>query len=146
MKQKLSKMVFKAFLDINILLDFFLKRDGFPLAERVLKLAEKREIDLYISVSILQTSAYFLQKYYGPVLAKKLLTELLLMVNLIDSDKEVVIQALNSSIDDIEDAVHYYTAMKHDLGYLITRDTSFQQAKHQGIQVIDPERFIRIFK
>ena len=55
-------MVSKIFLDINILLDFFLKRDDFDYAKKVLLLANDEKVEAFISISILQTTSFYLEK------------------------------------------------------------------------------------
>lgn len=138
-------MVYNVFLDINILLDFFLKRDDFISAEKVLILAKDREVEAFVSVSILQTTSFYLQISYGSKLAKDLLLELLLVVNVIDADEDIVLQALNSSIKDIEDAIHFYTATKHNLSFIISSDLDFQKLSNKNLQITNAEKFLAFF-
>ena len=138
-------MVFEVFLDINILLDFFLKRKDFTHAQKVLLLAKDREIDAFVSISILQTTSYYLQKDFGSKMAKELLLELLLIVNVIDADEDIVLQALNSSIYDIEDAIHFYTATKSNISYIISSDLDFQKLSHRKLEIMSAEKFIELF-
>jgi predicted nucleic acid-binding protein len=104
MKPEKKNMVSNIFLDINVLLDFFLKRDGFSSAEKVL-----------------------------------------LLVNVIEADEEIVLQALNSSINDVEGVIHFYTATKHKLNYLISGDLDFQKLSNKNLQIISAKKFIELF-
>ncbi|MFD2284712.1 PIN domain-containing protein [Pedobacter petrophilus] len=138
-------MVFNIFLDINILLDFFLKRDHFASAENVLILAKDREVEAFVSISILQTTSFYLEKSYGSKIAKDLLLELLLVVNVIEADEDIVLQALHSSINDIEDAIHFYTATKYNLSYVISSDLAFQKLTNKNLQIVSAKQFLELF-
>ncbi|MFX7559815.1 hypothetical protein ABTJ75_19340, partial [Acinetobacter baumannii] len=48
-------------------------------------------------------------------------------VEVIDCDHQVALTAINSSIDDIEDALQYYTALKHKLNYFISTDKKLKK-------------------
>lgn len=137
-------MVFKVFVDINVLLDFFLKRKGFADAERIIKAILEEKIDACISIAVLQTLSFYLQKDFGCRKAKQLLLELLVHVKLIDSHKSAVMQALTSTFSDIEDAVHYFTAIHHQVDYIITNDIHFQKAALSVLPVISIQEFINL--
>ncbi|TDG35387.1 PIN domain-containing protein [Pedobacter changchengzhani] len=138
-------MISNILLDINILLNFFLKRRDFDVAEKVLILAKDNEVKAFVGISILQTTSFYLQKSYGSKISKELLLELLLIVNIIEADEEIVLQALNSSIADIEDAVHFYTATKHKLDYILSSDIAFQKLSNKNLQITSAEKFLALF-
>ncbi len=137
-------MGIKVFIDVNVLLDFFLKRKGFAEAEQIVKAILDHKIDAYISISVLQTLSFYLQKEFGSLTAKELLLELLTSIKIIESDKQVVLQALTSNLDDIEDAVHYFTAIFHNLDYIITNDTHFQRAALSILAVLSVREFVSL--
>ena len=132
-------MVSKVFLDINVLLDFFLKRQGFVDAEKILQKAKSREIKLYVSSSIIQTASYYLQRGFDTNTCKLLLLELLKLVHFIESSAETVHQALNSSMEDIEDAIHYYTAIKHKMDCIVSGDKDFQKAALKKLPILSAD-------
>ncbi|KQR72236.1 PIN domain-containing protein [Pedobacter sp. Leaf176] len=138
-------MVFKIFLDINVLLDFFLKRDDFDYAEKVLLLAKDEKVEAFISISILQTTSFYLEKSYGNKVAKELLLELLLIVNIIESDEEIILHALNSSINDMEDALHFYTTVKHKLNFIISSNHNFQKLSSTNLEIISAKKLLELF-
>lgn len=135
-------MVFSVFIDINVLLDFFLKRKNFNDAEKVIEAILADKIKACISISVLQTLSFYLQKDFGSRKAKELLLELLVSIKLIESNKQVVLQALTSNFTNIEDAVHYFTALNHNVEYIITNDIHFQKAALPVLPVISVEKFI----
>lgn len=136
-------MVYKLFLDVNVLLDFFLKRGDHQNVKQILLLASERKINLYISSSVIQTVAYYLQKSYDVPTGKHLLLELLKLTNVIEASHETVYQALNSSFNDIEDAIHYFAAIKYKIDYLISNDKQFQQAALSSLPVLSVAELIK---
>jgi len=132
-------MVSKVFLDVNVLLDFLLKRNDFEIAKQILLKAKTREIKLYVSPSIIHTVSYYLQRSFNTDTCKLLLLELLKLVHIIESSDETIHQALNSSMDDIEDAIHCYTAINQKMDYLITNDKDFQKAALTNLPILTVE-------
>ena len=134
-------MASKIFVDINIWLDFFLKRQEYDDAERIVELMVHGEIDVYISVSVFQTLSFYLQKDRGISASKRLLLQLLNDVKLIETNKLLMQQALTSTMKDIEDAVHYFTALHYKMDYILTNDISFQKAALPMLPVISVKEF-----
>lgn len=134
-------MASKIFVDINIWLDFFLKRQEYDDAEKIVELMVHGEIDVYISVSVFQTLSFYLQKDRGISVAKQLLLQLLNDVKLIESNGSHALQALTSTFKDIEDAVHYFTALGYQMDYILTNDASFQKAALPILPVIGVKEF-----
>ena len=135
-------MAIKVFLDVNIFLDFFLKRKGFSQAENILKIAAENEIDAYTSSAVLQTVSFYLHKDRGSNLTKTLLLELLSFLKLIEADKTTVEKGLMSNFKDIEDAIHYFSALKAKMNYIITSDIKFQKSGMPILPILGAEKFI----
>jgi predicted nucleic acid-binding protein len=51
-------MVFKAFLDANLLLDFFLKRTSYATAEEILQKAIENRFAAYTTPAVLHINGY----------------------------------------------------------------------------------------
>lgn len=139
-------MAIKVFLDANVLLDYILKREYYSDAKEIFALLEDRYIDGYITSSVLHITGYWVSKAHGAVNAKKLLLNLLGYVTIIDIQHETAVVALHSRIDDIEDALQYYTAIYHKLDYFITRDNQLQKDSIPALQVYSPADFINRIK
>lgn len=135
-------MIYKVFLDVNVLLDFFLKRKNFKIAEQILLLAKKRVVKLYVSSSIIQTVSYYLQRNFDTRSCKTLLLELLKLVNVIEASQQMIYNALNSAMADFEDAIHYCTATSHKLDYLVTSDVDFQKFSSNELEVVSAKYFL----
>jgi predicted nucleic acid-binding protein len=138
-------MAFKVFLDANILLDFALKRDDYEQSKTIIELAVSGEIQAFITPSIVHIVGYWLTKAYGNAKAKELLLTLLADVTVIDLPHEIAVNALHSKINDIEDALQYYTAIHHKLDYFISRDKQLQKQSIPVLTVYTPGEFLAEF-
>ncbi len=136
----------KVFLDANFLLDFLLKRKGYDIAFQLLSLAQKRKLKAFTNPSIVQTISFYLQKSFDPTISKVLLRELLKIITIVETGQETILNALNSPIKDIEDAIHYYTALDHQMDYLITNDIDFLKLDSPLISIKTPVDFLKLFE
>lgn len=135
-------MGFKIFLDANILLDFLLKRDNYQQAKTLISLIISGKVSAYITPAIVHIVGYWLTKAYGAEKAKQLLINLLVDVRVIDISHELTLLALNSKIDDIEDALQYYTSIHHQLDYFISGDKGLQKAAIPVLPVVAADHFL----
>lgn len=142
-KKERKNMDFKVFLDANFILDFLLNRKGYDTAMQLFTLAKKRKVSTFTNPSIIQTVSFYLQKNFDTKTSKALLKELLKLISLIETRSEVVYNALNSSIKDIEDAIHYYTAIAYELDYIITNDIDFLKLDGAAIAIKTPQHFLQ---
>ena len=81
-----------------------------------------------------------LRKVLGIQKAKESLRKLRLLVKVIPVEEKEVDLALNSKFSDFEDALQYYTAMRHGIDILLTRN--IKDYKERKILVQTPEEFI----
>ena len=135
-------MAFKIMIDANVLLDFTLKREFYEDAKKILQLAVDGDVRAYTTPSIIHICGYWLSKAYGRQQAKKLLLTLLADVTVIDITHEVALAALHSKINNIEDALQYYTAINHKIGYFISRDKPLKNNSMPTLSVYTPREFI----
>jgi len=135
-------MAFKVFLDANILLDFTLKREEYEKSKTIIELVVSGEIQAFITPSIVHIVGYWLTKTYGNANAKEILLTLLTDVTVIDLPHEIAVNALHSKINDIEDALQYYTAIHHKLDYFISRDKQLQRQSIPVLTVYTPDEFL----
>lgn len=136
-------MAFRIFLDTDILLDFTLKRDAYDAARQLMEWAVKGRVQIFITPNMVNIVGYWLTKAYGPLKAKELLAALLADIQVIDIGHEITVNALHSRIDNLEQALQYYTALHHKLDYFITRDEALDRAASPVLPVCQPEDFIK---
>lgn len=140
----LRNMVYKVFLDVNLILDFILKRKNFDQAKAIFVLLEEKRISGFVSPTVVQICGYWTTKAYGAKKAKQILTTLLGFVQVIDTQQEQVLMTLHSSMEDVEDALLYYTALHHRLDFVISNDKIFQQSALPSLPVVSPTEFMEI--
>jgi hypothetical protein len=63
-------------------------------------------------------------------------------VTVIDCDHDTCIIAINSSIEDLEDALQYYAALKHNLDFFISSDKKLRKAALPQLPVYTATEFI----
>lgn len=139
-------MVSKIFLDANVLLDFMLKREGYEVAKRIIEKIVTGEISGFISPSIVHIVAYWLTKAYGSSMAKELLLSLLSSIRVIEIDHETTIHALHSKINDVEDALQYFTAIHYNLDAFISLDKQLRKAASPVLAVYTPAEFLKMLQ
>ena len=137
-------MASKVFLDANVILDFILRRDGYERCKTIVSWTEQGKILSFVSPTVVQICSYWTVKAYGIKRTKEIMTTLLTFIPSIDTPHEQVLTALHSSMDDIEDALLYYTALHHGLDCVISKDQGFQKVALPSLPVISPMDFINM--
>jgi len=138
-------MASKVFLDANVCISFLLQRKGFESSEQVFQKVISQELKAYISPAIVHIIAYFLGKALAKDVVKSLVLSLLANVKVIDCNHEITINAINSRMTDIEDALQYYTAMHHKMDYFISLDKNFIKSAIPNLPVFSPTEFLKTF-
>lgn len=121
-------MAFKVFLDANILLDFTLRRPGYPEAKQLIQKGIDGDLQLTTTPAVLHITGYWLTKAYSSSTAKELIISFLTDIEIIDCDHATAVMAINSAINDIEDALQYYAALKHNAIYFISSDKQLKKS------------------
>ncbi|UTC46453.1 PIN domain-containing protein [Treponema vincentii] len=135
-------MTKKIFVDSDIVLDVLCKRDPYyEYAAKVFSLADMKKLTVYTTSLVVANVYYILCKAIGIEKSKEALRKLRLLVKIISVEEREVDLALNSSFSDFEDALQYYTAVKHGMETLLTRNIKDYKEKDLIIQT--PEQFIK---
>lgn len=137
-------MAFKVFLDANVILDFALKRTAYEQGKMIIAWIEGGKITGFVSPTVIQIASYWIAKAYGVAKAKEIITALLASVRTVDTPHEVVLQAFHSSMQDMEDALLYYTALYHGMDYVVSQDRAFQRVALPSLPVISPSGLINL--
>lgn len=139
-------MASRIFLDANILLDLTLQREFYSDAKKLMEKIIMGELKAYMSPSVVHIVGYWLTKSFGATQAKEVILALLSDIEVIEIDHEVTVHALHSKIDDIEDALQYYTALHHKLDFFISRDKTLRKMSTSALPVYTPEAFLKTLK
>jgi len=133
----------KILIDTNIFLDFTLQRAPyFVEASQILK-ACSETIHGYLTTCQTKDIYYFTRKLGGLEgnLQYFLLT-LFSQVTIVESNQADVLKALASNFSDYEDALLHFSAVRHQLDYILTRNT--KDFKHSLLPVISPTQFLEM--
>jgi predicted nucleic acid-binding protein len=133
-------------LDTNIILDIAFKRSPYyEDAAAIFQEIDEKTVYGYVSATTITDIFYLLQKEKGKKDAIKYLHKLLLIVDVADVDKDVIINALNSGWSDFEDAVQSQVAIKNNMDAIVTRNTK-DYTPMQTVKVCSPRDFIKQLK
>ena len=132
----------KVFLDANVLISVLNKEYPlFTYSSRILSLTDARKHQLYTSALALAIAFYFSSKKSGERMAKKKIDLLIENLRLTTIDHEVSKRAIKDKrINDFEDGMQYYSAIKASCGIIITEDAS--DFYFSEIPVVGCEAFI----
>lgn len=122
-----------------------LKRKDFEEAQQIIKLVIEKRIRAFVSPSIVHIVGYWTTKAYGSKKAKELLLSLLADITVIDSNHEIRLTALHSRIDDIENALRYYTAIQHKLDAFVSRDAVLKKSAIPSLPIHSMTELLNLF-
>ena len=128
-------------LDTNIALDLLARRIPFYNdAAALFTLADKKIISLSISALSLANIHYVITKLKPEQETRKILRNLVILLEVLSLDDKILDLALNSDFNDFEDAIQYFTAIENDQELIVTRNMSgFRESK---IPVMTAREFI----
>ena len=131
------------FLDSNIILDILLKNEElYKESQQLLDLADNHKIDFFISAASITDIFYIVNKKIKDKEKTKEHIKLLLeLVSIAGIDESCIMNALNSSWKDFEDAVQYESSVQIQADYLVTRNT--KDFKTSFVEVITPSAFLK---
>lgn len=139
----MSKILF----DANVLLDFFLERNPQPeKIERLFSLIDNKTVEGYVTLSILQICAYYLTSAKGVKVSKNILEIIVLKFHLLGANKKIILNALKSKQQDIEDAIHYFIALENELDAIVTLDKDFIKLSSPYLPLYNPTDLLREFE
>ena len=135
----------RVFLDTNLVLDLLGFREPFyEHAAKIATLADQGKIKLLASALTFATANYILAKYHTKDIAIDKLRKFKVFTTICPIDEEVIEKGLNSSFKDFEDALQYFSALKMNCNFIITRNS--KDFKDAEIPVMTAEEFLASLK
>ncbi|MCH6235081.1 type II toxin-antitoxin system VapC family toxin [Cognataquiflexum rubidum] len=130
-------------IDTDVILDFFFDRKPFSEeASRLLSLCEKGEVKGFVTSIMLSNVYYLLRKTANH---EKVIENLKMLMNIIDvttTNKNTVIEALNSEFKDFEDALQNFSAKNEkEIKVIITRN--IKDYKSSTLSIMTPESYLK---
>lgn len=130
------------FIDTNVIIDLLADRLPFSnAAYEIFHESNRSRWNLYTSSNSIITSYYIIEKNTNPKLANKAIETILNRVTVQDLNKLDLLNALNSSTDDLEDAAQIECAKKiGKINFIVTRDR--KGFKKSQIAIISPDELM----
>lgn len=135
----------KILLDTNIIIDFLGERKNFyDPAAKIITLADRKKIKIYVSAVSMATAYYVLAKYENKKAALEKVRKFKVLCEISLMNNEVFEKALNAQFDDFEDALQYFSAVENRCDLIITRNE--KDFKTALIPVMNPENYLQALK
>lgn len=130
----------KIFLDTNVLLDFFLRREGFDEACEILTRKYRKEDELFASSLSFSNIAYIAGKKFKGDFIYDILDVAREMATVTRVDQAIVDQALQLRARDFEDALQYFSALQAEAEAIVTNNV--KDFIFSTIPVLTPKQFL----
>jgi predicted nucleic acid-binding protein len=113
----------KVFFDTNIMIDVIGRREEFcEPSMRIMSLAERGLIGVYVSALSYATASFILGKYNKDMDIFNEFSKFMKITTATLVDSTTVEQSVKSEFKDFEDAMQYFSAMHENVDYIITRN------------------------
>jgi predicted nucleic-acid-binding protein len=130
-------------LDINVVLDVLAAREPFAGdASSVLGRVEVGAAVGLIAAHTVTTLHFLLAKHLGRARARRVLTDLLHVVQVVAVDEDVIRQAIALDWPDFEDAVQAVCADRAGATYLVTRDK--RGFRKSAVKAVTPAELLAV--
>lgn len=130
-------------IDTDVILDFFFDRPSFAAdSAQVLSLCERKDINGFVTSIMLSNIYYLLRKTDKHDKVIESLKMLMKIVDVATTDKQSILEALNSEFKDFEDALQNFSAQAHtEIEIIITRN--IKDYKKSNLVVMTPETYLK---
>jgi predicted nucleic acid-binding protein len=133
----------RVLIDTDVILDFFFDRKPFSdNAAKVLSLCESGEIKGFITSVIISNIYYLLKQTSTHEKVVEKLKQLVIITEVLTTDKDAIIKALNSNFKDFEDAMQNYSAeLNGQIDLIVTRN--IKDFKNSSLGVMTPGNYLK---
>jgi predicted nucleic acid-binding protein len=107
---------------------------------RIMSLAERGLIGVYVSALSYATASFILGKYNKDMDIFNEFSKFMKITTATLVDSTTVEQSVKSEFKDFEDAMQYFSAMNENVDYIITRNKKDFEAS--AIPVLEPQEFV----
>lgn len=135
-------MMERLFIDTNIVIDLLAKRAPFyKEAQDLFTLADKKEVQLFISALTFANAYYSISKHHKEVDTRRHLANFKVLVTILPVEDKIIDLSLASDFADFEDGLQYFTALEHGTDAFITRNK--KDFKSSQIPVLSAGEYLR---
>ncbi|AFU69539.1 PIN domain superfamily protein [Psychroflexus torquis ATCC 700755] len=130
-------------IDTDVILDFFFDRKPFSdFATQVLNLCEEKKLNGFATPVIISNVYYLLRKIGKHEIIVEKIKQLLTIIDILEMDKNVVLNALNSDFKDFEDALQNFSTIENGRAQIIlTRN--IKDFKKSKLAIMTPETYLK---
>lgn len=144
----------KVFIDTNIILEYFMHREKYEVAEKLLKELHNRDAQMFMSVGAFYTIHFIILKYLhkeqglvGEVCLQSLriiMNKILQMFDIAEHDKNSLLQGVSDKrYKDLEDSCQYQVAQKVGCEALVSFNISdYKESTDGQVKIYTPQQFI----
>ena len=133
----------KVFVDTNTLLDVLAQRKPlYKAPAAVWSMAESGRLQAFVSAISFNNIYYVVRKVENKTKADKALCLMRDVFTSVPPDPQILNQAIDSEMNDFEDAIQYFSALHAQVNYLITRNPD--DFPKQPIPIVSPEEFLAV--
>lgn len=132
----------RVLVDTNIVIDLLAKREDFyPQAAELFSMADRGEVQLYVSSLTFANTNYILSKLKSAAEARRILIKFKVLVRILNLDDKIIQLALSDiAFTDFEDGLQYHSALENEIDIIITRIR--KDFKNSVIPVLSAEEFL----
>ncbi len=135
----------KILIDTDVILDSLFDRKPFSHdSSIILSLCENGKIEGLVTSIIISNIYYLLRKVAKHEKVIDSLKLLMKIVSVVSTDKQIILNALNSDFKDFEDALQNFSAQSStDIKIIITRN--LKDYKSSKLSIMTPETYLKTF-
>ncbi|MCD6380056.1 PIN domain-containing protein [bacterium] len=133
----------RVLIDSDVILDFFFNREPFvEYSTAILSMCESKKIDGFLTPLIYSNMYYLLRQTAKHEKVVKKLKQLFQITEILQMDRIVVENALNSGFKDFEDSLQNFSAVNSGkIDLILTRN--LKDYKNSELGVFTPETYIK---
>lgn len=137
-------MVYKLFVDSDVVIDFFTDREPHANpASELFELNEQGKVKIYISAVSINNIYYIVRRFLGHKKTIEVIESLIEMTEIVGVTKKELLQALKNNFSDFEDSVQYSSALTiKNLDAIITRN--IKDYRNASMAVMTPLNFLKL--
>ncbi|MFV1989026.1 MAG: PIN domain-containing protein [Gemmatimonadota bacterium] len=133
----------RVLIDINVVLDVLADREPFAdESAAVLAQVEAGNLEGLLAAHTITTLHFLLARHLGKSRTRKVLTDLLHLVDIVPVDEDRIRHALSANWSDFEDAVQAACAEKAEATYLVTRNK--RDFKKSAVTPVTPAELLAL--
>lgn len=138
---KSKKKAPKVLLDANILFEMATRHgDSSTSVHELFNLLQKGAVTAYSSPVSIAALFSLLRRCMGEKQAQEALNEIHSVLTIAETDSLIIDLSLASRFDRFDDAIQYYTAIRHEIKTVVSRTTPEHSYHH--LEIVSPEQFV----